>query len=243
MFKASESGYVAEEELTLARQDMSPEEYAQEFECSFSAAIRGAYYGPTLDWLEREGRIGDIAWEPDLMVHTAWDLGMDDATAVWFFQIEPGGDWRVIDYYENSGEGLPHYAAVLAARSYAYGRHIAPHDIRVRELGTGKSRLETARQLGINFQVAPALPLADGIHAVRQKLPRMWFDARRCAPGLKALRNYRKEWQPRQEVFSEQPLHNWSSHAADALRYAVTGSQEARTQSGREQTRTESRRF
>lgn len=235
-FRASETGYVLPEELALARADMSAEEYEQEFECSFSAAIRGAYYGPLLERLEREGRLCQVPYEPDLLVHTAWDLGMDDATAIWFIQAERSGDWRVIDYYENSGEGLPHYASVLEQKGYAYGQHVAPHDIRVRELGSGRSRLDTALGLGIRFSIAPSLSLADGINAVRQKLPRMWFDAERCANGLKALRNYRKEWRPKLDTYSSEPLHNWSSHSADALRYAVLGIHENTSKTRQEST-------
>ena len=201
-------------------------------------ALRGAYYAAQLDAADLAGRICPLPVNPDLPVHTAWDLGMDDATAIWFFQVEPSGAWRMLDYYEASGEGLAHYAAVLAAkarpegtaaadgiagRGFCYGRHLAPHDIRVRELGTGQSRLESAARLGIRFDIAPSLPLADGIDAVRRALPRLWFDSRHCAAGLAALRSYRRQWRPRQEQFSSGPLHDGSSHAADALRYAVTG--------------------
>lgn len=237
-FPASQTGYLPQAELDAARRGMSEAEYQQEFECSFAAAVRGAYYAAQLDAADLAGRICPLPVSPDLPVHTAWDLGMDDATAIWFFQVEPSGAWRMLDYYEASGEGLAHYAAVLAAkarpegtattdglagRGFCYGRHLAPHDIRVRELGTGQSRLESAARLGIRFDIAPSLPLADGIDAVRRALPRLWFDSRHCAAGLAALRSYRRQWRPRQEQFSSGPLHDGSSHAADALRYAVTG--------------------
>ena len=237
-FPASQTGYLPQAELDAARRGMSEAEYQQEFECSFAAAVRGAYYAAQLDAADLAGRICPLPVSPDLPVHTAWDLGMDDATAIWFFQVEPSGTWRMLDYYEASGEGLAHYAAVLAAkarpegtattdglagRGFCYGRHLAPHDIRVRELGTGQSRLESAARLGIRFDIAPSLPLADGIDAVRRALPRLWFDSRHCAAGLAALRSYRRQWRPWQERFSSGPLHDGSSHAADALRYAVTG--------------------
>lgn len=223
VFKASETGYVIQAELDAARQDMTEDEYEQEFECSFAAAVRGAYYAALLDRLEQQGRIGAVAWEPGLLVHTCWDLGMDDATAIWFFQVEPSGDWRVFDYYDGSGEGLPHYASVLAGKGYSYGRHIGPHDIQVRELGTGKSRWEVAQGLGIRFEVAPNIPVMDGINALRLQLPRMWFDATRCADGLKALRHYRKVWNPKAGLFGDRPLHDWTSHPSDSLRYGVVG--------------------
>lgn len=223
MFRASETGYLPADELAAAKRSMTPEDYAQEFECSFSAAVKGAYFAAAIDQLEAQGRISSIVYSPDLPVNTSWDLGMDDATAIWFFQVEPSGDWRVFDYYEQSGEGLSHYAKVLQDKGYIYGQHFAPHDIRVRELGTGTSRLESAAALGIKFNVAPQLPLVDGISAVRQKLPRMWFDTANCKLGLNCLRNYRSEWREKHNIFSSQPLHDWTSHAADALRYAVTG--------------------
>lgn len=238
-FPVSATGYLAESELCAARRAMEESEYRQEFECSFAAALRGAYYAALLDEAESSGRITRLEPDPALPVHTAWDLGMDDATAIWFFQAEASGVWRMLDYYEASGEGLAHYARILAlkgqpfgspappdlpgleGRGFVYGEHIAPRDIRVRELGTGQSRLECAASLGIRFNVAPGLALADGIDAVRRRIPRLWFDAARCAKGVKALRAYRRKWRGEGEAAG--PLHDWTSHAADALRYAVTG--------------------
>ena len=238
-FPASATGYLPEAELAAARRAMDESEYRQEFECSFAAALRGAYYAALLDAAEGEGRITRLAPDPALPVHTAWDLGMDDATAIWFFQAEPSGAWRMLDYYEAGGEGLAHYARVLrlkaqapgcpppadlpgiSGRGFIYGQHIAPRDIRVRELGTGQSRLESAAALGIRFSVAPGLSLADGIDATRRRIPRLWFDAEHCAQGIRALRAYRRQW--RRGSDAQGPLHDWTSHAADALRYAATG--------------------
>ncbi len=225
-FKASETGYIAAEELQAARLSMNKEDYLQEFECSFAAAVRGAYFAESLERLEAQGRISAVPHAPELPVHTAWDLGMDDATGIWFFQVQRSGQWRILEYVEDSGEGLQHYVQILQAKPYTYGKHIAPHDIRVRELGTGLSRLEMAAQLGIQFTVCPSLPLVDGINALRVGLDRMWFDSHGCATGLRALRQYRRQWRPRQEVYSSTPLHNWTSHATDALRYAVVGFRE-----------------
>ncbi|MBE6441855.1 MAG: hypothetical protein E7022_05915 [Desulfovibrio desulfuricans] len=222
-FPASETGYLPAAELEAARRAMDAAEYAQEFECSFAAAVRGAYYADLIDAAEADGRIGNVPADPALPVNTAWDLGMDDATAIWFFQVERSGTWRFVDYYEASGESLAHYAKVLQDRGYLYETHIAPHDIRVREMGTGKSRLETAAGLGIRFDVAPQLQVQDGIDAVRRRLPLCWFDAQKCAAGLKALRFYRREWREEFNVYASRPRHDWTSHGADALRYAVTG--------------------
>ncbi len=222
-FKASQTGYIAQAELTAARLSMSKEDYDQEFECSFAAAVRGAYYAEMVEQLEHSGRITHVPYAPELPVHTAWDLGMDDATGIWFFQVESGGQWRILEYMEDSGQGLQHYIQLLQDKPYVYGRHIAPHDIKVRELGTGLSRWEMAAKLGVSFIVCPSLSLADGINAVRSGLARMYFDKEACAQGLRALRQYRRQWRPRQEVYSSAPLHDWTSHACDALRYAVLG--------------------
>lgn len=164
-----------------------------------------------------------MAYDPSLPVHTAWDLGMSDSTAIWFVQARPGGTFGVIDYYEANGEGLDHYARVLDDKGYKYGIHIAPHDIRVRELGTGKSRLEIARSLGIRFDIAPNIPIQDGINAVRATLPKCWFDATRCALGIEALRHYRRSFNDRMGDFSARPVHDWTSHAVDGFRYFVVG--------------------
>ena len=232
VFKASETGYVAAEELARARADMSEDEYNQEFECSFAAAVRGAYWSREIDELEAAGRVGKVPYEPDLSVYTAWDLGMDDAMSIWFFQIQPGtGHWRMFDYYENSGEGLEHYVDLVLGRlagHWAYGqtrryaRHIGPHDIMVRELGTGKSRFEVARELGVRFTPCRNLPVIDGINAVRRQLPQCWFDAERCKEGLLAIRQYRKSYNEKMDLFGK-PVHDWTSHPADAFRYAVVG--------------------
>jgi len=223
MYRASETGIIDPDELAAAAREMSPEEYEQEFECSFTAAIRGAYFGGLMADAEREGRITRVPRDPTLPVHTAWDLGMSDSTAIWFVQARPGGQFAVVDYYEAAGEGLDHYARVLDERGYKFGVHLAPHDIRVRELGTGRSRLEIARALGIRFTIAPNIPVQDGINAVRALLPACWFDRERCAPGLEALRHYRRTFNERMGDFSSRPLHDWTSHAVDAFRYFAVG--------------------
>jgi hypothetical protein len=225
MLKASESAILPAEELRAARQDMSADQYAQEFECSFDAAVAGAYYAQLLRQAEADQRIGRVPWEPKLPVHSAWDLGIGDSTAIWFFQLA-GLEIRVIDYHENNGVGLSHYAGELLerkTRGWAFGEHILPHDAEVRELGTGKSRLEILHSLGISCRVLPLLPVDDGIEAVRTLLPRCWFDAGRCARGLDALRQYRRAYDDRLRAFHGRPLHDWTSHAADAFRYLAQG--------------------
>lgn len=222
LYKASETRILSRAELEDARRNMTPEEYAQEFECSFQAAVAGAYYASLVEAAEGEGRIGKVPWDPRLPVHTAWDLGIDDATAIWFCQ-QNGAEVRLIDYYESSGVGLDHYARALQARPYVYGDHLLPHDAQVRELGSGRSRIETLASLGIRARVGRALGIEDGINAARLLLPRCWFDAAKCARGIEALRDYRREYDERLGAFRARPLHDESSHAADAFRYLAVG--------------------
>jgi hypothetical protein len=223
MYRASETGIVDQDELDANARDMSPEEYEQEFECSFTAAIRGAYFGALMSEADKEKRITAVPHDPSLPVHTAWDLCMSDSTSIWFVQARPGGTFGVVDYYEANGEGLDHYAKVLDDKGYKYGTHIAPHDIRVRELGTGKSRLEVSRNLGIRFDIAANIPIQDGINAIRTTLPKCWFDADKCALGIEALRHYRRRFNDRTATLSAHAVHDWTSHAVDAFRYFAVG--------------------
>jgi len=222
LYRASETGILSAEELVLASRQMSEEEYAQEFECSFDAAIAGAYYGRTLAELERQGRVGEVPWSPELPVSTAWDLGIDDATAIWFAQ-RAGQELRLVDYYEASGVGLEHYAKLLRERPYVYEDHLLPHDVEVSELGTGRSRYATLASLGLRGRVVPRLPVEDGINAVRNLLPRCRFDRGRTLRGLEGLRHYRREWDEHLGTFRARPRHDWASHAADAFRYLALG--------------------
>ncbi|HPI63314.1 MAG TPA: hypothetical protein PK803_05020, partial [Alphaproteobacteria bacterium] len=150
------------------------------------------------------------------------DLGIGDSTVIWFYQ-QQAGRLAVVDYVEASGVGLDYYASQLAAKPYKYGEHLLPHDAEVRELGTGRSRLETLKQLGIKGRIVAKLSLEDGINAVRQLLPQCQFDINRCARGIEALRQYRREWDDKGQTFRASPLHDWASHAADAFRYLAVG--------------------
>lgn len=225
LYRASETGILSAAELADAREMMSADEYAQEFECSFQAAVAGAYYAALVEQAEAEGRIGNVPYDPRLPVHTAWDLGIDDATAIWFCQ-QAGPEIRIVDYYESSGVGLDHYARVLQERRYLYGDHMLPQDAQVRELGTGRSRIETLAGLGIAARPGRAFAVEDGINAVRLLLPRCWFDATRCARGLEALRQYRRDFDEKLQSFRARPVHDWASHAADAFRYLAVGLRE-----------------
>ena len=197
---------------------MTQEEFEQEWYLSTDAAIKGAYYASLLTAARNDGRITRVPYDPALPVDTDWDLGISDKMSIWFSQSLRSGEVRLIDYYENSGEGIPHYAGVLKEKGYVYGEHWAPHDIRVRELGTGKSRLETAKNHGITFRIVRDIGVADGIDAARLILPRCWFDETKCRAGLEALAFYRKRYNERLQEFTDTPLHDWSSHGADAFR-------------------------
>ncbi len=219
MLKASETGLICEEELEVARRDLSEEQYAQEFECSFDAAVIGAYYGKLMQQAQEQKRITNVPCDPSLQVWTAWDLGIADATAIWFAQLV-GREIRIVDYYESSGVELAHYVRELQKRGYSYAGHIVPHDAQAKELGTGKSRIELMQSLGLrNVTFAPSHFVEDGIEAVRVFLPKCWFDAQKCARGIDALGLYRAEYDDRRETLKPRPVHDWTSHAADAFRY------------------------
>lgn len=195
-----------------------PERYDHIWEGDFAQVFEGAYYVKEMLAAREQGRICSVPVAPGVPVHTAWDLGIGDSTAIWFFQMV-GNEIRVVDFYENSGHGLPHYAEMLAAKGYEYGDDWVPHDARVRELGTGRTRVETLISLGRKPRLVPAHNLMDGINAVRETLPHCWFDEKRTDYGLDALRQYRSEFNEDTAVFSDKPLHDWTSHAADAFRY------------------------
>lgn len=209
----------------IFRKDGNDALYQQEYMCSFEVPIQGAYYAQQLMLADKEGRIATVPYDPNIPVHTAWDLGMDDAMSIWLFQIT-AQEIHFIEYYESSGEGINYYIKWLRDKPYIYGRHFAPHDIAVRELGTGKSRLEVAKSLGITFEVGKNLEIMDGIQAVRNVLSRCWIDKDKCERGLSALRSYHKEWDEDNQVYKNRPEHDWSSHGADAFRTFAVGYRE-----------------
>ena len=221
-YKASQTKVLDDKELSAAQRVMSKDLYEQEFECSFQAAITGSYYGKIIEELEKSNRITEVPYDENLKTETWWDLGLKDSTAIWFVQ-RLQSQLRIIDYYENSGEGLDFYADVLDSKPYKYDRHIAPHDIKVRELGAyGKSRLETALELGISFDIAPKLSIEDGIEMVRKTLPQCYFDKNKTYQGTEALKAYQKKWDERNQCFKNRPTHNFASHPSDAFRTGCT---------------------
>ncbi len=224
LFRASETGVIAQSELEAAQREMSEEEYEQEFECSFTAALVGSYYGKLLDKAEKDARICNVPYDPNVPVDTFWDLGIGDTTAIWFCQTV-GQEFRLIDYLEEGGQGLDFFVRELKKKPYIYREHTLPHDARARELGTGKSREETLRGLGLRqLYILPRWGVDDGIHAVRMLLPKCWFDKVKCERGILALRNYQRKWDSKNQIFLAKPKHDWASHGSDAFRYLAMGS-------------------
>ena len=220
LFKASETGVVAPEELVAARKEMGEDEFQQEFECSWSAAIKGSYYGSIIEEAESDGRVSKVEVDPALPVHVAWDLGISDSCSLWFFQVTMG-EVRFVDFYEHSGVGLEHYVKVMEQKGYWYGDDWLPHDAKVRELGTGRTRAETLINMGRRPRIVPNHKVEDGINAARLLLHHCYFDELNCEQGVNALRSYQREWDDVKRVFRKTPLHNWASHASDSFRYAA----------------------
>jgi len=221
-FKASETGVVDDTELKAAKSEMGEDKYRQEFECSFDAAVEGSYFGQILNELEEKKHMQEIPREELSRTFTAWDLGMGDSTSIWVAQLV-GTEVRLIDYYENHGVGLDHYVKWIKDNDYSKAEHILPHDVRVRELGTGKSRMEMLEESGLEVKIAPRMGLDDGIQAVRRLLPRCWFNVPKVQTGLNCLRNYRRDYDEKRKIFYERPLHDWSSHGSDSFRYLALG--------------------
>ena len=224
-FKASDTNIISELELNEAKAMMPEEIYEAEFECSFDSSAIGSIYSRGITRAEEDGRITKVPYDISLKVLTFWDLGMADKTAIWFVQ-QKGSAFHIIDYLEDSGQSLEFYAQELDAKKYIYDTHYLPHDAKVREIGTGVSRLETAQSLGLRTSIVPKLSIEDGINAVRMILNRCWFDHDKCKYGLDALRQYRWATSERGEV-KNKPVHDWTSHSADAFRYFAVGNNQS----------------
>jgi phage terminase large subunit len=218
MLRASETGLLAEGELAAARQDMTPEQYDQEFECSFDAAILGAYFGREVAEAERAGRIrGRIEIEMDHPVHTAWDLGNSDHMAIWCWQAI-NGEIRVVDYLCEYGLFMDKYCAELDAKGY-HGTDYVPHDARTPSMETGRTRIETLFSFGRKPELVPDHKVMDGINAARMTFPLVYFDGTKCKDGIEALRQYRADYDEKARAFKDTPKKDWATHPADAFRY------------------------
>lgn len=233
MLKASQSGILPLSELIEAQRDMTDEQYEQEFECSFDAAILGSYYGKEIAKLDVVGQITNVTYDTDLPVHTVWDLGIGDSTAIWFFQVCPEGI-RIVDSYENNGEALAHYVDVINSKlkenRCEKGDDWLPHDARVKSLETGRTRVQYLISLDCKPRIVSNQKVEDGINAARLVLPHCWFDEQKCKQGLEALRQYRADFDESKKVFGTRPRHDWSSHYADAFRYLALAYKELKTE-------------
>lgn len=215
ILKASESGILPDHELTMQKRLMSENEYDQEYECSFDAAITGAVYGKQLAEMQSSGRIAPNLFDPTLPVHTAWDLGYSDKVAIWFWQ-RVGMESRLIDFYQASFEDIPHYVQVLKERGYRYGEHYVPHDAANKTLAAGgKSVIEQLHKAGIKTRLVAATSQMNQIEALRWVMRTMWIDSK-CDVGISCLREYRYKWVEDRQAYSDEPRHDENSHAADA---------------------------
>jgi hypothetical protein len=233
VLRASQTGLLDQAELDDAAKTMTQDQYLQEFECDFESAILGAYYGKEMRALTDAGRITEIEYDPLFPVHTAWDLGYSDDTAIWWYQVVHG-EIRLLDYHSSNGQPVAFYAGIIQAREeergYTYGTHWLPHDARAKTLSSNRSVIE---QLGDKIplktiKITPNLKLQDGIQASRLALTRAWFD-HKCNDGIECLRQYQREYDEDKKVFRDKPRHDWTSHGADAFRYlAIVWKDEAK---------------
>jgi len=217
---ASKSKLLPESELNAAKAQLAEDQYLQEYECSFEAAIIGAIWGTEMRKVSEDGRITKVENQIEVKTHTAWDLGHTDDTAIWWYQVIRG-EIHIVDYFALSGGTIEEFVSKIKEKPYNYGKHYLPHDARARTLASGgKSVIEQmAVGLGINnLAIVPSLSVQEGIQAVRTALPRCWFDAEKCADGIEALRQYQREYDEDKKAFRQTPKHDWTSHPADAMR-------------------------
>lgn len=218
MYKASETGIIAQEELDSARKTMSEDEYEQEYECSFTAGLAGAYFAKELGRAEKEGRITTVPYDPMLPVDTYWDLGVNDMAAVWFVQSLRGRH-RVIDYYEVCGASIEEVIREISKKPYRLGQWVLPHDAKARSFSTGRSQEQIFYSLGARpLRIIPRVGTKrEGINAARTLFGQCEFDRVKCKRGIECLTNYQRKWNSKNSVFEESPLHNWASNGADAF--------------------------
>ena len=228
--KASDSGLLLKTELEQAAKSMTEDQYLQEFENSFDAAITGAYFGKEFRNLESEGRLSPVEYQPGIPVFTSWDLGYHDDTAIWFWQVVRG-EIHFIDYYAASGLSVEDYAAEITKRPYKYATHWLPHDAKAKTLASGgKSIIEQlSASLGLsNMAIVPSLSVQDGIQATRMMLSRCWFDTTHCGEAVETVKQYQREWDDDKRAFRDKPRHDFTSHCADALRMAAVAWSESK---------------
>lgn len=211
--------HLSEEAIEIERKELSEDLFEQEYNCSFELGVEGAFYAKIIDKMHLNSQIGSVPWDPSLKVHTAWDLGIGRNMSVIFFQAPTSGVIRIIDFYQRDEGGLPQYISYIKSLPYTYGKHIGPHDIRAHEIGSGMTRFETARDLGLLFTQAPDVKKMDGIERVKLTLAKTWIDDRKCAHLIKALENYKQVYDSDKKTYRPEPTHDWASHPSDAMRY------------------------
>jgi len=222
VLRASQTKLIPKDELDDAAKSMTQDQYLQEFECDFESAILGAFYGVEMRQLTDQGRIMDVAYDPMFPVHTAWDLGYSDDTAIWWFQVVHG-EIRMLDYHSSNGQPVAFYSGIIKIREqengYVYGTHYLPHDAKAKTLASNKSIIEQlSDKIPLkSMKIVPSLSLQDGIQATRLALTRSWFD-HKCEDGIECLRQYQREYDEDKKVFRDKPRHDWTSHGADAFR-------------------------
>lgn len=225
-----DTGVLNEDDMEQAKKEgMSDELIAQEFYCSFSRGVEGSYYGKLVEKAREEGRICKVPYDTRSLVHTAWDVGYGDSTSIVFWQ-DCGGECRIIDFYENQGEGIAHYIKQIKDRPYVYGTHYLPHDAGSGSIQTGRTLQDIALEIGLNTTIlAREIDIQVGIEAVRNLINVAFIDDKKCNHLLKCLENYHKKFNEKTNSYSDTPVHDWTSHAADCARYMAN----ARIQYGR----------
>lgn len=205
-----------QEMLDLKAKD--PDAYLTVWEGHCKQVLDGAIYANEIRAATAEQRITRVPYDPSKPVHTFWDLGRADMTAIWFAQVV-GFEFRLIDYYENRGHALAHYLKLVQGKPYVYGEDWLPHDAQNELLASERTIEQQMQGFGRAVRIVPKIGVADGINAARTLFPRIWIDAERCADGLQCLRHYRYDVDPETGQYSKNPLHDWASHGADAFRY------------------------
>jgi hypothetical protein len=223
--RADKSGIFTQEQLDEIREEIGDAAYEQEMLCNFAGTLIGAYYSKYINDLEKDGRVTNVSHDPALTVNTYWDLGVSDTTVIWFRQ-QMGNEYRYIDCYHMNGVGLEHYAKIIKEKPYIYGKHVLPHDAGARDMTTGRTREEFLKNLGLNVEVQNRQRVEDRIQATRLILPKCWFDSVKCARGIDALKSYQRKYDPKNQVYSDTPLHDWSSHFADSFGYSALDSRD-----------------
>lgn len=223
-----DAGTLNKDDIEQLRLEGVPEDFIQqEYYCSFKRGAEGSYYGKLIQKARDEDRICKLPIIPDLPVHSSWDIGIGDSTAIWLFQALRNGTYNFVQYYENNGEGLEHYIKFLnefkSKNDIEWGTHFVPHDMQNKEFTSGVDRMQSAREFGYHMTVVPKKLVEEGIQAVRSILPLCYFDSEKCAHGLKCLDFYRKKWNDNLKCYYDDPLHDKWSHGSDSFRYASIG--------------------